>query len=236
MTVIDIQAQTQLDKAGLIQWSSPTTVENIAECLTLNQWGRVAPVFGSAAKSTPISTKCNPQAFLRHKEIFWEKVMNSEIVNLKQELISILAVTDIGFNCTPAAKQQIETLVDKIESNSPTTEPTSQMELVQGRWRLLYSTFGLERETTLKSLSFGKLPNVTVSVTGIFQEIYTVGQQYNNLIEFTVGSSVKGITMVTGCYRVESSKRLNIDFLKTSAKSATNDFVGLRLSRGFRSR
>ena len=29
--------------------------------------------------------------------------------------------------------------------------------------------------------------------------------------------------MVTGCYRVESSKRLNIDFLKTSAKSATND-------------
>lgn len=149
--------------------------------------------------------------------------MVSELTNLKQELISISEASDIGFNYTPNAKQQIETLAESLEALNPTTEPTNHFELIQGRWRLLYSTFGLERETTLQRLSFGKLPNVKVNVTGIFQEVYTVGQQYNNLIEFTVGSGVNGITLVTGRYTVEDSKRLNIDFLETSVKSVTND-------------
>ena len=62
-----------------------------------------------------------------------------------------------------------------------------------------------------------------VNVTGIFQEVYLDGQQYINLIEFTIGSGVKGVAAVTGRYRVEDSKRLNIDFLETSVKSASND-------------
>ncbi|MBW4567771.1 MAG: PAP/fibrillin family protein [Tolypothrix carrinoi HA7290-LM1] len=149
--------------------------------------------------------------------------MVSVLANLKKELISISTATDIGFNSTLTIKQQIETLAESLEVLNPTVEPTSFMELVQGRWQLLYSTFGLERETTLQRLSFGKLPNVTVNVTGIFQEVYLDGQQYINLIEFTVGSDVKGIAAVTGRYRVEDSKRLNIDFLETSVKSASND-------------
>ena len=148
---------------------------------------------------------------------------HSTLGNLKQELISISAATDIGFNCTPVIKQQIETLAQNIEALNQNSEPTSHMELVQGRWRLLYSTFGLERETNLSSLSFGKLPNVAVSVTGIFQEIYTAGQQYKNLIEFTVPSGVKGITVVTARYTVADSRRLVIDFLETSVIKATED-------------
>lgn len=148
--------------------------------------------------------------------------MAYELGNLKQELISISKTSDIGFNNTPTVKQEIETLAEKVEALNPTTEPTNHLELIQGRWRLLYSTFGLERETTLQRLSFGKLPNVNVSVTGIFQEIYLTGQQYNNLIEFTVVSGVDGIVLVQGRYTVEDAKRLNIDFLETSAKSANN--------------
>lgn len=146
----------------------------------------------------------------------------SVLANLKQELISISTATDIGFNCTPTIKQQIETLAESLEVLNPTVEPTSFMELVQGRWQLLYSTFGLERETTLQRLSFGKLPNVKVNVTGMFQEVYLDGQQYINLIEF-IGSGVKGVAAVTGRYTVEDSKRLNIDFYETSVKSASND-------------
>lgn len=151
--------------------------------------------------------------------------MDSELRNIKQELISLSAATEIGFNCTEAVKQQIEALADQLETLTPTTEPTSQMELVQGRWRLLYSTFGLERETTLSSLTFGKLPDVKVIVTNIFQEIYTVAEQYNNLIEFTAGGSVKGITKVTGRYQIEGSKRVKIDFLAASAFPATTDLT-----------
>nr|WP_322657088.1 PAP/fibrillin family protein [Dendronalium sp. ChiSLP03b]MDZ8203422.1 PAP/fibrillin family protein [Dendronalium sp. ChiSLP03b] len=151
--------------------------------------------------------------------------MVSELINLKQELISISKASDIGFSCTPTELEQIETLARTLETVNPTTEPTNHLELIQGRWQLLYSTFGLERETTLQRVSFGKLPNVAISITGMFQEVYTVGQQYNNLIEFTNGSGINGITIVKGRYTVEDSKRLNIDFIETSVKSASNDLT-----------
>jgi hypothetical protein len=149
--------------------------------------------------------------------------MANELANLKQELISISQTTDIGFNLTAETKQQIESLATQIEELNPTPEPTSQMQLVEGRWQLLYSTFGLERETTLQRLAFGKLPNVAVSVNGIFQEIYTNGQQYNNLIEFTAPSGVNGIVKVKAQYTLEGSQRLNVDFLETSVTSTNHD-------------
>ncbi|KAB8335652.1 fibrillin [Scytonema tolypothrichoides VB-61278] len=148
---------------------------------------------------------------------------DSTLFNLKQELISISTATDIGFNSNTTYCQQIEKLAQQIEVLNQNSEPTSHMELVQGRWRLLYSTFGLEQQTTLSRLSFGKLPNVTISVTGLFQEIYKATGQYNNLIEFIAGSGVKGVTVVMGRYTVVDSKRLAIDFLETSAYSATDD-------------
>jgi hypothetical protein len=45
-----------------------------------------------------------------------EFMEHSTLGNLKQELISISAATDIGFNCTPVIKQQIETLAQNIEA------------------------------------------------------------------------------------------------------------------------
>ncbi|BAZ51850.1 hypothetical protein NIES4103_45090 [Nostoc sp. NIES-4103] len=149
--------------------------------------------------------------------------MVDELLNLKQELISISKASEIGFNNTPTTQEQIDTLAEQVEALNPNTEPTKHLELLQGRWRLLYSTFGLERDTTLQRLSFGKLPNVTVRVTGIFQEIYLIDQQYNNVIEFTVGSGVTGIALIKARYTVEDTKRLNIDFLEASTKSVNND-------------
>jgi hypothetical protein len=149
--------------------------------------------------------------------------MIGELALIKQELIAVSASTNLGFQDTADTKQQIETLAAKIELLNPTTEPTKHLDLVQGSWQLLYSTFGLERETTLQRLSFGKFPNVRISVTGIFQEIYLEDQKYNNLIEFTVGDAVRGIVIVAGRYTIENHQRLNIDFWETSVKSVSND-------------
>ncbi len=142
--------------------------------------------------------------------------MDSELLTLKKELISVSTDTGIGFNCTESTKQQIESLANKIEALTPNPEPTSCMELVQGRWRLLYSTFSLEKDTTLQRLSFGKLPDVQVKITGIFQEINLSGKQYNNLMEFISVSGVKGLVTVNSSYTIESVKRLNIKFIETS--------------------
>lgn len=149
--------------------------------------------------------------------------MSNTLASLKQELITISAASNIGFNYTPTTKGQIEELATSLEALNPTPEPTKHTALIQGRWQLLYSTFGLERQTTLQRLSFGKLPNVTVTVTGIFQEVETDSQQYNNLIEFTAGVGISGIVLVSGRYTIENSQRLNIDFLETSVKSYDNE-------------
>ncbi|RGA50568.1 fibrillin, partial [Klebsiella pneumoniae] len=53
-----------------------------------------------------------------------EFMEHSTLGNLKQELISISAATDIGFNCTPVIKQQIETLAQNIEALNQNSEPT----------------------------------------------------------------------------------------------------------------
>lgn len=149
--------------------------------------------------------------------------MVSELAVLKQELITISETSEIGFNSNPNTKEQIEKLATSLEAINPTLEPTKHLDLIEGRWRLLYSTFGLEKETTLKRLSFGKLPDVNVTVTGIFQEVYTGTQLYNNLIEFTTESHISGMTIVAGRYTVENSHRLNIDFLETTVNNANND-------------
>ncbi|MCG6135806.1 MAG: PAP/fibrillin family protein [Nostoc sp. LLA-1] len=148
---------------------------------------------------------------------------DSTLLDLKQELLATVTASEIGFNSTPDTKQKIETLAEKIESLNPTSEPTSHIKSVAGRWQLLYSTFALERETNLTRLSFGKLPSANISVTGIFQEIDLADQQYNNLIEFTNNAGVKGVVGVTGRYTIVDSKRLNIDFVSTYVKSLTND-------------
>jgi PAP_fibrillin len=147
--------------------------------------------------------------------------MDRQLPNLQRELISICESTNLGFNSTSELKEQIETLAERIETLNPTNEPTNQMELVQGHWQLLYSTFGLEREATLERLSFGKLPNVSVTVTNIFQDIYTNGQQYTNIVEFTLDSGIKGQVVVAGRYTVEGSQRLNIDFLETYVENTS---------------
>jgi PAP_fibrillin len=149
--------------------------------------------------------------------------MNSEFVELLQELIDLSKASNIGFNCSKDEKMQIETLAQQIEANNPTPEPTSHMELAQGRSKLLYSTFGLEQQTSIQRLSFGTLPDVKVNVTAIFQEIQQLDQQYINLIEFTLDSGIQGIVKIAARYTVNNSSRLTIDFLEASVKAATTD-------------
>lgn len=51
--------------------------------------------------------------------------MDSELLTLKKELISVSTDTGIGFNCTESTKQQIESLAKKIEAVTPNPEPTN---------------------------------------------------------------------------------------------------------------
>jgi hypothetical protein len=55
--------------------------------------------------------------------------MNNELRNLKQKLIAIADSADMGFNCTPEVKQEIESLAEKIEAFNPNSQPTKEREL-----------------------------------------------------------------------------------------------------------
>jgi hypothetical protein len=138
---------------------------------------------------------------------------------LKQRLIELAAATDMRFEATKEEEQEIQALAAEVEKLNPTPDPARRADLLDGRWRLLYSSFRLTREASLGRLSFGKLPEVTVRVEGIYQEVDTAGGHYNNLVHFAHGDT-KGVQVTKGRFEPADGTRLSIAFYAADARPA----------------
>lgn len=109
--------------------------------------------------------------------------------------------------------ERITSLALELEAATPTQDPTARTDLFDGRWKLLFSTFNLERRASLAKLSFGKLPDVEVTIGGVFQEVSSAhGQLYDNVVEFEDGAGQKGIKIMHGQYTVHDGLRLDVVF------------------------
>lgn len=134
----------------------------------------------------------------------------------RDELIALAREADIRFNVTPEAEQRIAALAEVVAAANPRpTVAVDGLDALAGRWRLLYSGFRLERRATLRRLSFAKLPDVEVTITGIFQEITADGANYNNVVEFE-HEGLRGAQETRGRFEPEAPNRLNIRFEETS--------------------
>jgi hypothetical protein len=138
---------------------------------------------------------------------------------LKQRLIELAAATDMRFEATKDEEKTIQELAAEVEKLNPTPDPARRADLLDGRWRLLYSSFRLTREASLGRLSFGKLPEVTVRVEGIYQEVGTAGGHYNNLVYFTHGATA-GVQATKGRFEPADGTRLSIGFYAADARPA----------------
>jgi hypothetical protein len=152
------------------------------------------------------------------------------IQELKRELIELARAADIRFEATADSVQRIQALAAALEPMNPTAAPAAGgLALLAGRWQLLYSTFPLERQATLRRLSFAKLPDVEVTVTGIFQEVRADGSLYDNVVEFRHGD-LRGAQRTHGTFTAEPPRRLQIHFHWASVEAVEPH--GLELPAG----
>jgi hypothetical protein len=109
--------------------------------------------------------------------------------------------------------ERINQLALALEAANPTPDPTARTDLFDGRWKLLYSTFNLDRKASLAKLSFGKLPDVEVTVGDVYQEVSSQhGQLYDNVVEFEDGHGRKGVKVMHGYYSVHDDQRFDVVF------------------------
>jgi hypothetical protein len=109
--------------------------------------------------------------------------------------------------------EQISALALALEAVNPTPNPTARSDLFDGRWRLLFSTFNLERTASLAKLSFGKLPDSEVTIGDVFQEVSSKhGQLYDNVVEFVDGAGQRGMKVMHGYYTIHDGQRLDVVF------------------------
>ena len=131
---------------------------------------------------------------------------------IKQELATLGAETEVGFRAGPAATARIRELATELERMNPTPEPARASSLLRGRWRLLYSSFELQRRTTLAQLSLGTLPADPVEVVELYNEIDPRTGLYDNVIYILFEDGTPGTIVMAGRYEAEDDQTIDIRY------------------------
>ena len=126
---------------------------------------------------------------------------------LKAELTLVASATDVGFDAGGGAVETIKRLAGELEAVNPTPVTSRADALLKGRWRLLYSSFGLYRDATLARLSFNALPKTPVHVTDLWQEVDPATGLYDNIVDHDAGSVV-----TLGHFNPATDVRLDVVF------------------------
>jgi len=136
----------------------------------------------------------------------------ADVTALKRELAALGAATELGFEAGGEAVERIKTLAAALEALNPTPNPASAADLLRGRWRLLYSSFGLHRDTTLSRLSFNLLPKTPIHVVEIHQEVDPETGLYDNAVGYG-----DGVQVTLGHYQPAGEHRLDVKFTHAQA-------------------
>lgn len=131
---------------------------------------------------------------------------------IKQELATLGAQTEVGFRAGPAATARIRQLATELERMNPTPEPARAVSLLRGRWRLLYSNFELQRQTTLARLSTGVLPADPVEVVELYNEIDPRTGLYDNVINLLLDDGTPGTVVMAGRYESEDDQIIDVRY------------------------
>lgn len=135
-----------------------------------------------------------------------------DLTAIRAELAELGALTEMGLRPDPALGLRIRELARTLEARNPCEEPARAAALLRGRWRLLYSNFDIERETTLARLTFNVLPREPVTVIEMFQEVDPANGHYDNIISYIDARSDPGAVVMVGEYRPLDDARIDILF------------------------
>lgn len=124
-------------------------------------------------------------------------------MSLKTELLEIIKDKNRGLGATENDKVKILTAVEKLEDQNPHVNPFNNLSLVNGDWRLLYTT-------SRSILGLNNLPLFELSE--IYQCIRTNTNKVYNLAQIKGLPFLDGLVSVSASLEIVSAKRINVKF------------------------
>ncbi|CAI0555170.1 unnamed protein product [Linum tenue] len=124
-----------------------------------------------------------------------------EVSQIKENFSQALQGINRGvFGTTSGKKSEIQELVQQLESQNPTPDPTLNLHKVDGCWKLIYSTISImgAKRTKLGLRDF-------ITLGDLFQIIDVAESKAVNVIKF----NVKGLNLLNGQLAIVAS--FNID-------------------------
>lgn len=124
----------------------------------------------------------------------------------KESLLEAIAGKNRGLLATAVDKQAILALVAQLEDRNPTSRPTEASDLLEGNWRLLYTTSrGL---LNLDQLPFAKLGQIYQCVRTKEAKIYNIAEVYGL-------PYLEGIVTVSAEFEPLSERRVQVKFKRS---------------------
>jgi len=130
--------------------------------------------------------------------------VNPEIsMRRKAALLEAIAGKNRGLQANSAQKSAIEAAVEKLELSNPNPRPVQRLDLLDGDWRLLYTT---SREL----LNIDRLP--LAKLGEIYQCVRVQSGKIYNIAELSGLPYLEAVVAVSAGFESESSTRVEIKF------------------------
>ncbi len=121
----------------------------------------------------------------------------------KEELLEAIAGKNRGLLASEADKAAILAVVARLEDRNPTPQPIGATDLLEGNWRLLYTTSnGL--------LNLGRFP--VVQLGQIYQCVRTAEAKIYNIAEISGLPYLEGLVSVSARFEPVNERRVKVKF------------------------
>ncbi|MDY6896877.1 MAG: PAP/fibrillin family protein [Cyanobacteriota bacterium] len=121
----------------------------------------------------------------------------------KAALLEVIAGKNLGSSATDTDKQAILSAIASLEDFNPTPRPLEASEMLDGNWRLLYTT-------SSELLNINRIPLTNLSQ--IYQCIRVETKSVYNIAEISGLPFLEGLVSVTAKFEPVSLKRVQVKF------------------------
>lgn len=139
-------------------------------------------------------------------------------MNKKAELLGAIAGKNRGLLASELDKVAILSLITQVEDFNPNPQPLERPDLLEGNWRLLYTS---SREL----LGLNRIP--LVQLGQIYQFIRTESNKIYNIAEIGGLPFLDGLVAVAASFEAVSRRRVNVQFERS--------ILGLQSILGYKS-
>jgi hypothetical protein len=126
----------------------------------------------------------------------------------KTDLLDILATKNRGLTASDNEKQLIDALIVRTEAFNPTPNPVECPELLNGDWRLIYTT-------SSSLLNLGRIP--LSQLGNIYQSIRTDTSSVYNIAEVNSLLYLSSLVSVVAKFTPTNAQRVQVNFVRSIA-------------------